>query len=56
MLEDPAPVVSALHEVDQADVIAALIIFRIFYLLIPFAVSLLVILGFERSQMAEESW
>jgi uncharacterized membrane protein YbhN (UPF0104 family) len=47
--------ISALHEVDQADVIAALIIFRIFYLLIPLALSLLVILGFERSQMAEEN-
>jgi uncharacterized membrane protein YbhN (UPF0104 family) len=45
--------VSALPEIDQADVVAALIIFRIFYLLIPFALSMLVILGFERSQMNE---
>jgi uncharacterized membrane protein YbhN (UPF0104 family) len=47
--------ISALHEVDQADVIAALIIFRIFYLLVPLALSLLIILGFERSQMNAEA-
>jgi uncharacterized membrane protein YbhN (UPF0104 family) len=47
--------VAALSEIDPADVIAALIIFRIFYLLIPFALSLIVILLFERSQMGRES-
>ena len=46
--------ISALSEVDQADVVAALIIFRIFFLLIPFALSMLIILAFERSQMAQE--
>jgi uncharacterized membrane protein YbhN (UPF0104 family) len=46
--------VAALSEIDQADVVAALIIFRIFYLLIPLALSLLIILAFERSQMNEE--
>ncbi len=46
--------ISALSEIDQADVVAALIIFRLFYLLIPFALSLLIILAFERSQMAQQ--
>jgi uncharacterized membrane protein YbhN (UPF0104 family) len=47
--------VAALSEVDQADVVAALIIFRIFYLLIPLAASLIIILAFERSQLAGET-
>ncbi|ATU91106.1 lysylphosphatidylglycerol synthase domain-containing protein [Phyllobacterium zundukense] len=42
---------TGLPDVDQADVLAALIIFRLFYLLIPFALSLLVVLFFERSQL-----
>jgi len=35
---------------DQADVLAALIVFRLLYLLIPFAMSLVVVLVFEKSQ------
>jgi uncharacterized membrane protein YbhN (UPF0104 family) len=35
---------------DQADVLAALIVFRLLYLLIPFAMSLIVVLVFEKSQ------
>ena len=41
----------ALPDVDPADVIAALLVFRLFYLLIPFAVSLVVVVLFERSQL-----
>jgi uncharacterized membrane protein YbhN (UPF0104 family) len=42
--------ITALHELPQEDVMAALLIFRLFYLLIPFVLALFVILGFERSQ------
>jgi glycosyltransferase 2 family protein len=42
--------VTGLPDVDPADVLAALIVFRLFYLLIPFAVSLLLILLFERAE------
>lgn len=42
---------TGLPDMDQADVLAALIIFRLFYLLIPFALSLLVVLYFERTQL-----
>lgn len=41
----------ALPDVDPADVIAALLVFRLFYLLIPFAVSLVIVVLFERSQL-----
>ena len=41
----------ALPDVDPADVIAALLVFRLFYLLIPFAISLIVVVLFERSQL-----
>jgi uncharacterized membrane protein YbhN (UPF0104 family) len=43
---------TGLPELDPADVMAALIVFRVLYLLIPFAISLVVILIFERSQFA----
>lgn len=42
---------TGLPDMNHADVLAALIIFRLFYLLIPFALSLLVVLYFERSQL-----
>lgn len=41
---------AAMPELPKADVLAALIVFRMFYLLLPFALSLLVVLGFEWSQ------
>lgn len=41
---------TGLPEMDPADVLAALIVFRAFYLLIPLALSLVVIAAFERSQ------
>jgi uncharacterized membrane protein YbhN (UPF0104 family) len=37
-------------ELPAADVLAALIVFRGFYLLLPFALSLLVVVGFEWTQ------
>lgn len=43
---------TAMPDADRAGVFAALIVFRLFYLLIPFALSLLVILLFEKSQLA----
>ncbi|ABC21289.1 lysylphosphatidylglycerol synthase transmembrane domain-containing protein [Rhodospirillum rubrum] len=41
---------TGLPDINQADVLAALVVFRMFYLLIPFALSLVVILLFERAQ------
>lgn len=45
--------VSALPEVDPADVLAALIVFRLLYLLVPLAISLVVVLVFERAQLRQ---
>ena len=42
--------IMGLPDMDQADVIAALLVFRLFYLMIPFAIALLVIFVFERTQ------
>ncbi|MCB5203310.1 lysylphosphatidylglycerol synthase domain-containing protein [Neorhizobium sp. T786] len=42
--------VMGLPDMDPADVIAALLVFRLFYLIIPFVMALVVILVFERSQ------
>ena len=44
--------ITGLPEMNQSDVLAALLVFRMFYLIIPFILSLGVILGFERSQYA----
>lgn len=44
---------TAMPDVPKADVLAALIIFRLFYLLIPFAMSLVVVLLFERARLAQ---
>ena len=41
---------AAMPELPKVDVLAALIVFRAFYLLLPFALSLLVVLGFEWTQ------
>jgi uncharacterized membrane protein YbhN (UPF0104 family) len=41
---------AAMPELPAADVLAALIVFRGFYLLLPFALSLFVVLGFEWAQ------
>lgn len=41
---------AALPELQTTDVLAALIVFRGFYLLLPFALAILVVAGFEASQ------
>lgn len=43
---------AGLPEMRNADVLAALIVFRLLYLIIPFALSLIVVLLFEHSQFA----
>jgi hypothetical protein len=46
--------VTGLPDMDPADVIAALLVFRLLYLIIPFLAALVVILAFERSQLGTE--
>ena len=41
---------TGLADVDQAQVLAALIVFRLLYLLLPFAAALVIVLVFERSE------
>jgi uncharacterized membrane protein YbhN (UPF0104 family) len=43
---------SGLSEMDPVAVLAALLIFRLFYLIIPLVLALIVVLTFERSQFA----
>lgn len=45
--------VTAMPDIPKPDVLAALIIFRLFYLLIPFALSIGVVLLFERGRLAQ---
>ncbi|MFA5495041.1 MAG: YbhN family protein [Porticoccaceae bacterium] len=42
--------ITALPELDRSDALAALIVFRCFYLLLPFAIAMLMVLWFEWSQ------
>ena len=44
----------ALPDVEPADVIAALLVFRLFYLLIPFAISLIFVVWFEQDQLLKK--
>jgi glycosyltransferase 2 family protein len=44
---------TAMPDIPKADVLAALIIFRLFYLMIPFGLSLVVVLMFERARLAQ---
>jgi hypothetical protein len=44
---------TAMPDIPKTDVLAALIIFRLFYLLIPFALSIGVVLLFERARLAQ---
>ena len=44
--------VTGLPDMDPADVIAALLVFRLLYLIIPFIAALVFILAFERSQLS----
>jgi uncharacterized membrane protein YbhN (UPF0104 family) len=45
--------VAIMPDVPKAEVLAALIIFRLFYLLIPFMVAVVVVLMFERARVAQ---
>ncbi len=45
---------SGLSEMDPVAVLAALLVFRLFYLIIPLALALIVVLVFERSQFARQ--
>ena len=45
---------AAMPEMNPNDVLAALIVFRLLYLLIPFAISLVVVLLFERTQLSRK--
>lgn len=47
--------ITGMPEMDPVDVLAALFVFRLLYLLIPLVLSLFVILGFERSQFMREA-
>jgi uncharacterized membrane protein YbhN (UPF0104 family) len=44
---------TAMPDIPKPDVLAALIVFRLFYLLIPFALSIVVVLLFERAKMVQ---
>lgn len=46
--------ITGLSELDRADVLAALLVFRLLYLIVPFVVSLFVILAFERTQLVHQ--
>ncbi|CAH1650842.1 conserved membrane hypothetical protein [Hyphomicrobiales bacterium] len=45
--------ISAMPEMNQTDVLAALLVFRLLYLLIPLAFSTVVVILFERSRLAK---
>jgi uncharacterized membrane protein YbhN (UPF0104 family) len=45
---------TALPDADPADVLASLIVFRLFYLLVPLALALVVVVVFEHSQFGRE--
>jgi uncharacterized membrane protein YbhN (UPF0104 family) len=46
--------IMGLSEMDPADVLAALLVFRLLYLIIPFIMALFVILAFERTQLVQQ--
>ncbi|TLX65401.1 UPF0104 family protein [Stutzerimonas nosocomialis] len=46
--------IAALPELQTADVLAALIVFRCLYLLLPFALAILVVVGFEVGQWSRK--
>lgn len=43
--------ITGLPEMDPADVLAALLVFRLLYLIIPLIMALFVVIGFERTQL-----
>ena len=46
--------ITGLSEMDPADVLAALLVFRLLYLIIPFVAALFMVLGFERTQLSHQ--
>ena len=46
--------VKALPDIPKLDVLAAIVVFRLFYLLIPLAISAVIVVLFERSQLAKK--
>lgn len=46
--------ITGLSDMDPADVLAALVVFRLLYLIVPFVMALFVVLGFERSQLSHQ--
>jgi uncharacterized membrane protein YbhN (UPF0104 family) len=42
---------AGLSDMDKVGVLAALVVFRLFYLIIPLIVAIMVVIGFERSQL-----
>lgn len=45
--------IMALPDMNPADVLAALLVFRAFYLIIPFLIAIVILLLFERSQLSQ---
>jgi uncharacterized membrane protein YbhN (UPF0104 family) len=45
--------IKAMPDIPPAQVLAALLVFRLFYLLIPLAFAVVVVLTFERSRLAQ---
>lgn len=45
--------VAMMPDIDKAAVIAALLVFRLFYLLVPFAMAVVVVLLFERARLSK---
>ncbi|WP_349368205.1 lysylphosphatidylglycerol synthase domain-containing protein [Salinarimonas sp.] len=45
--------ITAMPDIPDAELIAALVLFRVYYLLVPFAFSLVVVAVFERRKLAE---
>ena len=46
---------AGLADMDKASVLAALVVFRLFYLIIPLIVAVIVVIAFERSQLSREA-
>ena len=45
--------VAMMPDIPKAELVAALLVFRLFYLIIPFLISLVVVLLFERTRLAK---
>ena len=46
--------VKALPDIPKLDVLAAIVVFRLFYLLVPLAISAVIVILFERSQLSKK--